>query len=405
MSPAIYHLDVPLDLPEETRRSVYAWAGDDMAAKSAALLCGDVEALAPQLDRCSPETFTETGGWPKHVYSIGKGAPGTAWLDGEREANFPIRLTPFRELADRGVDPGAVNIVTISEPADVDALEARLATFHSTGEMEVGRSDAQLYFENSCRWLTYGACKLSVMRRIQVDRELGVSSCRDAGPLGRVGDSIEKMIITSRQSQQMEDVRRDCARCPVRDSCSRCASLPATWNGRYCEIRKSHAATPLYFELWLFLRILKQFVPVAIETTRLAVSAAGLPPRHYRGARGLTDESNRRAIVTVAGTHFVWTRGTTKVVKISDPLAVMLEGAFFGASADDISAELGVRFGVDAASAAAAVEAGMAKLKQGGLLDGGGRSGRGLSAERPARHLRQDRSRRRLRCAGARSLR
>jgi hypothetical protein len=370
MAPAIYHLDVPMNLPEETRRSVYDWAGDDMAAKSAAMLCGDMEELAPQLDRFSADTYSETGGWPKHVYSIGKGAPGTAWLDGERQGKFPIRLTPFRQLAETDPDPATVTIVSISDPADVDELEARLATFHSTGEMEVVASDAQLYFENSCRWLGFGACKLSVMRRIQVDAQLEVTSCRDAGPLGRVGDSIEKMVIAGRQNQQMEDVRRDCASCPVRDACSRCSSLPQTWNGRYCEIRKSNPATSLYFELWLFLRVLKQFVPLASDMTRLAVSSAGLPLRHYRGAARTVDDSKRAPIVSVGGTHFVWIRGTTKVVKVSDPLAAMLEGASVGATAAEISADLSARFGVGAASADAAVATGMAKLKQGGLLDG-----------------------------------
>jgi len=372
VSPAVYHLELPLELNADDRRLTYQWAGSHMSAKSAAILLGEPQALEPELPRFTAPAHQETGGWPKHVYAVGSGARGKAWVDGEEESEFPILRSSFRALAAGEANADAMTIVTLSEADDIDALDARLSRFHETGEMEVGNASGRFHFENSCRWLGYGNCKLAAIRRMQVAANLDVMACRDAGRLGRVGEPIDQMLLASRRHQQMEEVRRGCATCPVRDACSRCANLPDAWGGRYCAMRRQYPATPLYFELWYFVRLLAEHGRPLSGANTLRVSAEGLPPQHFSGAGAPTGAPRRLVIVSIDAQHFAWMRGTRTLCRLSAPLATILEGAWMGANQENLADELASRFGAERAVAEESVAAGLAKLSAGGLLEGCG---------------------------------
>jgi hypothetical protein len=232
-SPGIYHLEVPLALDRAQRASVYAWAGSSMDIRSAAILKGTAAQVDDRLDDFIAPLSRETGGWPKHAYALGADGTHGADLtfDGVTSSRQALRYVALSELDMVVDDSDAVTFVTMHTARDADALEQRLAKFHRQGEITIPIMKNGVHLENSCRWMSYGACRLPLLRRIQVHPSMGLSSCRDAGEVGTMGDNYDDIVTRVRQRQQMDEVRRGCASCRVRDQCSHCSQLPDAWGG------------------------------------------------------------------------------------------------------------------------------------------------------------------------------
>jgi hypothetical protein len=373
LSPAIYHLEMPLAIPIEQRRQGYAWAAPNLALKSAALTTGASQLVDMQLTQFSPVGgSSETGGWPRHVYALGDNPAGLSRLhvDGDPAVARAIRFVPLSRFDEGAAEPDILTTLTVREPEDADALETRLRLFHNEGRARFAHPRFGVAFENSCRWLGYSACRLSVLRRLQVQDDLQVTACRDSPPIGRVGDPYERLLVATRHQQQMEEVNRGCATCAVRDQCSRCSQLPESWGGRYCGIRRSYPATTLYFELRSLLQLLGPGVSGEGTAVEITVSASGLPMQGYGGRSSILRSGERPVIVGVGGQNYSWIRGTRKVTKLSNPLVAMVEGWWMGATEEELVQDLSASFAVDSATAASSLATGMAKLRQVELVHG-----------------------------------
>src|SRR5690606_7883106 len=107
--------------------------------------------------------------------------------------------------------------------------------------------------------------------------------------------------------------------------------------------------------------MLGRFLGTPGAALALTVSAAGLPPRYMPGTA--TDVTRTRPVIIAAGDRQIaWQRGTSRFVRLSAPLATILEGHGMGAPDTAITAELAARFGVDEREAAHALAQGRDKL-------------------------------------------
>lgn len=368
LAAALVHLDLSIEMAQEERQKVYDWAGQSMALKSALVMHGEADALELKLDRFKQDRLVETGGWPAHAYAVADHASGAAWFDGEPASRFSIEKLGYRDFLEGSASAEAISIVQISDSDDVAVLREKLAQLHSDGDVDIPPVGGGFYFENVCRWLTYGGCRLSAMSRLQIDGAGQVTACRDAGQLGDTTKPYDRMVVEARQAQQLEQSKRNCSTCPVRDACSRCAYLPEEWGGNYCEIRQANPATALFFELHLVADRLSRMLGMAGAAMTLRVSGEGLPCQHISQFDGQQDRA-RPVILTSGDQHIAWQRGSARFLKLSGPLATIVEGLGVGACDDHITKELSTRFGADADAAGQALRDGRDKLKAVGLID------------------------------------
>jgi hypothetical protein len=372
-APGIYHLEVPLALAPEQRAEVYTWAAAAMDIRSAAVLTGADAAVDARLPDFEAPSSRETRGWPKHTYALAteSGSNGASMtFDGLTASRQPMRYVPLSELDTADLSGSAVTFITMKTERDAAELERRLERFHQRGELFERLPRHARFYENSCRWMSFGSCRLPLLRRIQVDPSMAISSCRDAGRLGKVGDTYDQIVVHVKKHQQIEEIRRECATCAVRDKCSHCTQLPNEWGGRYCEIRKNYEHTPLYFEMCALLPTVAPLAGESCDTeVAVTVSYSGLPNQYYRGTVGTARSGSRPVILAVAGRHVAWLRGTRKNLRLSAPLALMAEAWWSGAQDEDIVDALSSTFGVDAVTARASLATGLAKLRSEGLAN------------------------------------
>lgn len=363
-APGIYHLELPMELDAAARGAVYEWAAPSMDLRSAAVLHGEPESILGSIADFRLPLSRETGGWPKHTYTLSHARTGTAQVsfDGMPSAQT-LRYISMSELAASNTAEDETRMVRIRSEADADALEERLQQFHLRGTMTAEQAGIPLFFENACRWMGYGGCRLPLLRRLQVGPDLGLSACRDAGEIGRLGDGYDQIVSRVKQQQQIEEVRRECAQCPARDNCSHCSQLPSEWGGRYCGMRRRYPATSLYFELFGVVQSVSRHLP-AQPSIELSVSFTGLPAQHYKGPSGAVPQGRRPILLGSGGQCFAWWRGTRKLVKLSTALAMMAEAWWEGASEQDTLQALRQAFQVDDATAESSLAQGWARLRQ-----------------------------------------
>jgi hypothetical protein len=369
--PAIYHLEVPLSISAEEREGIYRWAASSMNIRSAAVLKGSFDLVMENLSEFIAPASNETAGWPKHIYAIGldsAGNQGTMTFDGVSSTQQMFDYIPISQWHTTKYNAEAITIVTISTDQDAEVLVQYLNLFHATGKVTYPRH--AVHFENSCRWINYGGCQLPLLRRLEVSGSMRLKACRDAGDVGKVGDAFEHIILNISKHQQLEEVRRDCASCPVRAQCSHCTQLPASWGGRYCDIRKAYPHTSLYFELSSFLQLIGHTISdEGSPHIDLRVSHLGFPLQHYHGVIGTPRTQPRPLIISVANQHLAWWRGTRKLIRLSAPLALMTEAWWANANEDDVAASLASAFSVDIQTAQSNLHEGWEKLRTGGIIN------------------------------------
>lgn len=371
-SAGIAHLEVSFDLPREKRRAAYHWAANDLNIRSAAVLDGPLALALDHLSDLEGPDSKETAGWPKHVYAAAHGGPGTPdrlLVDGSPAAVAVFRTVPLADYDEQDVRVGELKFVTVRTTEDIRALEAVFSRLHEDGVIRQPHPSLAVHIENSCRWLNHGACRLPLMRRLQVDREERLMSCRDAGVVGAIGDSYEQIVLDAKQLQQIKTVDRGCATCPVRDECSQCVHLPEAYEGRYCAIRKASPKAALLFEVRGFLHLIAGLLPPDQNHFDVTVSGEGLPLQLYKGPTGARPAGTQPLFLGVGNSRFAWWRGTRRLSRLSDPLVLMAEGWWSGAGREDMCTQLASRFGVDLDLARSSLEEGLGKLHSGGVIN------------------------------------
>lgn len=369
-TPGIYHLELPLAMEPSQRSAVYDWAANSMDIRSAAVLKGSSELVLEHLSTFEAPGSVETGGWPKHAYSLGVSPQGEASMtfDGVSQTAMPIRYVAMSQLAAAPLAVGTTTFVTMETAQDAQALSGQLSAMHGEGHIMLRNPRQAVYFENTCRWTNFGNCRLPVMRRVQVQPDLTLRACRDAGAIGTVGEDYDRIVINVKQRQQMEQVRRGCASCPVVSQCSQCSQLPDTWGGQYCSIRKTYPQTSLYFEMPILSQLIKPLLKDREDDIACRVSYTDLPAQHYRGPAPGGRSGKRPVIVSFADQHLAWWRGTRRLIRLSPPLALMAEAWWTGAQDEDIVSALVDSFQVERGVALTSLQEGMQKLREGQVV-------------------------------------
>lgn len=368
--PAIYHLDVPITLPTDLRKETYRWSSPHMAAKSAAISEGPLALLEKELPSHRAPRREETGGWPAHVYGMGRSGDSVLLhVDGAPTATRRFDQVALHALNAYVPAADCDVIVTIRESEDVVELERRLACFHEQGVVRLSHPRRRITFENLCRYVSYGACSVGLMRRLSVREDRSIVPCLDTAPIANLDQPYDRIVVAARQHAQMEEVRRDCLSCPVREDCSRCSQLPSAWSGRYCSIRRAFPSMALFFELQGFLGRIAHALSAEANWFDVKVSAPGLPHQFYHGKAPVKGGRSRPLIISVGDEHFACRRGDRKVTRISAPLASVMEATWAGAMPEDTSSFLADRYSVSVALAEQSVFQAGAKLRQAGLVD------------------------------------
>jgi len=360
--PGILHLEVSPEVSSEVRAHTFDKLRDSMLLRSAAVLTGDTTGVK----ELAASFRTE---WPRHLYTIRRDADtgrataafGTAGV--QRELHY----VPYSKLRSQPVRPDTTYIATVREQADADALERQLRRLHESGVIEVPPVTMPIMHENTCRWLGAGACSLNLLRRLTIQQDGTLLSCRDAGSVGKSGETFEELAQRVKREQQLEEGRRACFSCEVRDECSKCSSLPAAWAGRYCDVRKHNPQTRLFFELIEISSMAHRYLPMR-DWLELGVSFTNLPARFYRGPKGRPRTDRRTVLIDAADQVLVWNRGEHGLKRISRPLALMAEGFWLGADKQDIVQALVSTFSVEPTAAAEGLDSGLDKLRSAGVI-------------------------------------
>ena len=363
-SPGIHHLRLPVDGADGIRQGMHAAYGGNMALRSAEILDGsDVATAEPPV----------SSGWPRHTYSRVSRADSNdrdVHVDGGKAKGGRTAYLPLA-LLDEGIARDAdATIVTIRSVQDIAALEARLEAFHRGGHVRIATIRRPVYFENSCRWTRYGGCRVTNLRRLDIDGEGNVSTCIDAGALAPGGTAYEKLLVMVRQRSQQEDTRRGCAACPVRAECSHCNALPGEYAERYCSLRTTYPMTALYFELMGLPHVLGDRLPQEMPALTMTVAGEGLPGLHWDAATRSPRQGDRPLFIAIGDEHYAWWRGTRRVVRLSRPLVTMAEGWWLDVTEEVIAERLSSDYGVDPGYARSSLAEGLTKLAKGGVIHG-----------------------------------
>lgn len=364
--PAIYHLEVPLHLPPVARMAAYRWASPHMALRSAAVVTGSADQVSAALPALHSPAVAETAGWPKHSYALASADNGRSAqivLDGRQTGQHTIAFLPFRQRDERIATSGTTVITTLNTEHDIVAFDRMLTNFQQTGALRLDHPAHALLVENACRWGGHGRCTQPLLRRLTIGDDGQVRSCRDAGEIGKVGDSFDGMVKQVRLQRQHTEVERACWRCPVRDDCSQCSALPALLEGRYCELRQAHPYMALYFDLLSFLQLAPQLLPAGMPSVDIRVCYAGLQRQYFQGPASEPRAGARPVIVQAGDTLIAWWRGTRKLSRLSPPLALMAEAWWEGASDNATIDALMTSFQVDRDTAQTNLALGRTKLR------------------------------------------
>ncbi|HEY1743447.1 MAG TPA: hypothetical protein VGG18_09800 [Granulicella sp.] len=345
----IQHLEVSAQESRAVRKAAYEWAGTQLLLRNAVVYRGPLGLVVEEMERfISPQT-TEAGGWPKHSYLVGdEGRDGQCkvYFDGDSGTEQSVQYVPLRVLAKATSEPGRMTFVSMTEKDDLDEFERQLSQFHQHGTIAVIEARQHFLYENICRWLSNGACNLPQLRRIQVTADERVLACRDSGEIGSLTDSYEAMLTLVKQRKQLESGRRGCEICPVRDECSQCVHLPQSWGGRYCEIRTTYPQTALFVRFSQFTQRLRQMAEPSGDGSVVAFAYTGLPPLNYHGAAGAQRSGERPVLTSFKDSHYCWWPKSSRIVRLSGPLACIAEAWWVGASERDIVASLSQQFAV-----------------------------------------------------------
>lgn len=362
---ALYHIEFRRDVAKKHRIEAYEWAGENLSIRCAA--------IENNISGSSNKTLLKKDiAWPQHTYAINLENDEKGQVIADNNQNT-IRHIEYHGYADKSTivkKKDTIMMLSIKSDADVNALVTDLNHFHSTGSLTLTHPDFPISYENTCRWTRFGSCKLSLVRRVQIDDAGMISTCRDTASIGTTANSYDELVANVKRNQQILEVERSCLSCSVRDECSQCSQLPSSWGGQYCEIRKSLPKTNLFFEL--------QSLPLAIykllskndSWLEFVVSTDGLPNIMYSGKCNSSRTGNRPILFKFNNQFYVYRMETRKVISLSPALASIFEGWWNGATDQEIIEFLATHFDVKQKTASESFLQGFSLLEQHEVING-----------------------------------
>ncbi|QJC50415.1 hypothetical protein HGI30_01615 [Paenibacillus albicereus] len=379
--------------PETIRRM-----GEHSALNSAIFFEQNQENRDESLDIIEPPIFYDQDGRWKRLDRRFDRAGGEAEregvylsnanrLDRDESGRWQLRLNDFllaepislqrqryEEAAaeDGACEPAAFRLLELRSERDLDRFLDDVDGFSRTGRFAHGY-EVQSHVMDSCRWSAAGACSARKLPRLFADKEGEVASCRGCAPIGHLDDTPDQLLLQAAVLSDQEQLLRGCSSCEIRSTCSQCAFLPPYMTAsQYCAIRREHVMLHRYMQVVQLVKGLRRHTQAlsALDAETLLVS---LPTcTHYYPHPGMAARpslvSEAVFLLTTDGTPVLYQAVSQKVLKLSEPMALLLEGLMVGATEAELAEALQAKYGTEPAYAAAAVSQAIEQFSRQGCL-------------------------------------
>jgi hypothetical protein len=266
--------------PQAPASAVHDWFSAQLPYT--AVVCLMLDGPAPPHNLPGPDW----AGAPFEVYTlraVPHEAGGSCWrldeiaVDAPAQNCMAIRALPlaavdWNDLAGL-VDPARQTLLLTADTAgDVLALEALCATGERTGswKLPLAALESCLSIADSCRW-SGAPCPAAEGIRWFIDDTGGLSPCRSSARVGEVGGSPAVLREALQCVERSEMEKRNCAACPVANSCSRCLFPGALGAAGFCEFRRRHPELPALLDGLVLARLLVQANMVPEGTTGFSI--------------------------------------------------------------------------------------------------------------------------------------
>ncbi|MFC4098439.1 hypothetical protein [Paenibacillus xanthanilyticus] len=276
------------------------------------------------------------------------------------------------------LDPNAEDVqfqlLDIRSEEDLAAFLRDVDAFSREGIFRHGY-EVQSYLVDSCRWSGAYQCKAKQLPRLFVDGGGQLSSCRGCAAIGDMHDSLDSLLTQAAVMSDEEQLLRGCGTCPIKDTCSKCTFLPDYMNRQqYCDIRRKHAMLHRYMQMVQLFKGLRKYAQALsgmdVKDVRISLpTCTHLYPRSAQtGAGARTAAAETVFLFFHKEVPIVFQAATQKILKLNEPLALILEGVIAGADETEIIRVLMDRYQADADQAAATLSQAMELFAKEGCL-------------------------------------
>ncbi|QSF45036.1 hypothetical protein [Paenibacillus tianjinensis] len=288
-----------------------------------------------------------------------------------------IRQLQYSRAQEMNVAPSGreprFQLLNLESAEDMDRFLEDVELFSKSGMFRYAY-EIQADLMESCRWSGVHSCTARQLPRIFIDGDDRISPCRGCAVIGRVGDSLDQLLTQVSVVSEEEQLLRGCRTCEIKDSCSKCSFLPEYLNRQqYCELRKKHKLLHRYMQMVQVFKGLSKYARSLqnIEVHELRVS---LPACTHLWKQPEPHRPVSTAVLETVFLFFIGDQpmlfhaGSQKLMKLNEPMALMLEGLMSGAERTELEQELMARYQLDGEFAARLVTQALGLFAKEGCL-------------------------------------
>lgn len=244
-------------------------------------------------------------------------------------APFILEQISFSELSTSLTNETDLRIREIQSKQDLSDFLNDHAIYQESGIFN-NHKVLQYYLSDSCRWSGVQSCSVRKLPRLYIDEQKNISSCYQCSTIGVLGDNLDLLKQSVSMISEQEIVKRGCTTCKVASTCSKCTFLPSFMNAeQYCDIRRKESELQQFIHhievfrgLYNFSKVLQN---VPIEDIRVTLpNCSHILPSNLDKNSEITVQPHI-ILFWVAQQPIVFNEITRKLMKLSEPLAIVLE--------------------------------------------------------------------------------
>lgn len=288
-----------------------------------------------------------------------------------------IRQLQYSQAQEMNVAPTGraprFQLLNLESAEDMGRFLEDVELFSKTGMFRYAY-EIQADLIESCRWSGVHACAARQLPRLFIDGDDRISPCRGCSVIGQVGDSLDQLLTQVSVVSEEEQLLRGCRTCEIKDSCSKCSFLPEYLNRQqYCELRKRHKLLHRYMQMVQVFKGLSKYARslqnIGVHELRVSLPAC---THLWRQPEPHTPVST--AVLETVFLFFIGDQPmlfhavSQKLMKLNEPMALILEGLMSGADASGLEQELMARYQVEREFAARLVTQALGLFAKEGCL-------------------------------------
>ncbi|WP_042142088.1 hypothetical protein [Paucisalibacillus sp. EB02] len=285
--------------------------------------------------------------------------------DHNRYAQIKVLKAPYRKANDVGLLDD-YNFLSIHTQEDLEHFLLDMEHFIQTGQFR-HLYEISSFLMDGCRWGGPEQCHLTKLHRFHLDDNQTIRPCGGcSGTIGNLTSSYINVVSNAVQITEEEQEVRGCSKCPVTDSCSKCAMLPDFMSReQFCEIRRKHQYIDEYINASNVIKYLLQNVSLFKDTNFRDVAVSTSCKSHIFSnamSKGNSFVKEHVYLVFIQKTPIIIESRSFKLLKINSIVAMVFEGLLKGASNESIREELINKFEVNRTQAEALFENTLGRL-------------------------------------------